>query len=72
MNAATGTTRLALLANVGTLVNNVTRGSGGNLVGPLPSNLFSHSDQQTEWQSAMPAPIPGKAVVGGWHLAPIR
>jgi uncharacterized protein (DUF1501 family) len=60
----TTTTRLAMLANVGTLVNKVTRGSNGNLNGPLPSNLFSHSDQQTEWQNANPAATSG--VVGGW------
>ena len=61
---ATNTTRLALLANVGTLVNTVTRASNGSLNGPLPSNLFSHSDQQTEWQNANPAAASG--VVGGW------
>ncbi len=61
---ATNTTRLALLANVGTLVNTVTRASNGNLNGALPSNLFSHSDQQTEWQNANPGAKSG--VVGGW------
>jgi uncharacterized protein (DUF1501 family) len=60
----TNTTRLALLANVGPLVNNVTRASNGSLNGALPSNLFSHADQQTEWQNANPAAASG--VVGGW------
>ena len=49
--------RLAVLANVGTLVQTVPRGSNGlpqlNSV-PLPVNLYSHSDQQNEWQNAMP------------------
>ena len=49
--------RLALLANVGTLVQAVPRGSNGlpqlSAV-PLPVNLYSHSDQQTEWQNAVP------------------
>jgi len=46
--------RLAMVANVGTLVNPVSRASNGNLNGSLPVNLFSHSDQQTEWQNGMP------------------
>jgi len=49
--------RLALVANVGTLIQPVPRGSNGlpelNIV-PLPVNLYSHSDQQTEWQNAVP------------------
>jgi uncharacterized protein (DUF1501 family) len=49
--------RLALLVNVGTLVQPVPRGSNGrpqlNAV-PLPANLYSHSDQQAEWQTALP------------------
>lgn len=63
-DATTNTTRLALVANVGTLVNTVTRGSNGSLTGPLPVNLFSHSDQQTECQNANPAGASG--VIGGW------
>ena len=49
--------RLAVLANVGTLVQTVPQGSNGlpNLTSvPLPVNLYSHSDQQNEWQNAMP------------------
>ena len=49
--------RLALLVNVGTLLQPVPRDSNGmpnlNAV-PLPVNLYSHSDQQKEWQSALP------------------
>lgn len=49
--------RLALLVNVGTLVQPVPRGSSGRpqlSSVPLPVNLYSHSDQQTEWQNAAP------------------
>src|SRR5271157_4498468 len=49
--------RLALVADVGTLVQPVPRGSNGmpqlSSV-PLPVNLYSHSDQQNEWQNAVP------------------
>jgi len=49
--------RLALVANVGTLVQPVGRDSKTGmpqLAGtPLPVNLYSHSDQQTAWQTAM-------------------
>jgi len=49
--------RLAIMMNVGTLLQTVPRGSNGlpqlSAV-PLPVNLYSHSDQQTEWQGAMP------------------
>jgi len=49
--------RLALLANVGTLVQPVPRSSNGaaqfNSVA-LPLNLYSHADQQNEWQNGVP------------------
>jgi uncharacterized protein (DUF1501 family) len=49
--------RLALLANVGTLVQPVPRGSNGmpelNAV-TLPLNLYSHADQQSAWQNGVP------------------
>ena len=44
--------QVAFLANVGTLAQPVTRAqymAGGPT---LPINLFSHSDQQTQWQTA--------------------
>ena len=44
--------QVAILANVGTLAQPVTRAqymAGGPT---LPINLFSHSDQQTQWQTA--------------------
>ena len=59
------TKRLAILVNVGTLVQPVPRGSNGmpqlNSV-PLPVNLYSHSDQQNEWQNA----VPQGGVTTGW------
>jgi uncharacterized protein (DUF1501 family) len=59
------TKRLAILVNVGTLVQPVPRGSNGmpqlNAV-PLPVNLYSHSDQQNEWQNA----VPQGGVSTGW------
>ncbi len=45
--------RLAIMANVGMLVRPTTRDqyrSGAQ----VPSNLFSHSDQTSQWQTAMP------------------
>lgn len=49
--------RLAIMMNVGTLLQPVPRGSNGlpqlNAV-PLPLNLYSHSDQQVQWQDATP------------------
>jgi len=46
--------RLAAVANVGMLVRPTTRAQylAGSV--PVPTNLFSHSDQQLQWQSASP------------------
>ena len=49
--------RLAIMMNVGTLLQPVPRGSNGlpQLTSvPLPVNLYSHSDQQVQWQDATP------------------
>jgi uncharacterized protein (DUF1501 family) len=49
--------RLAIMMNVGTLLQQVPRGSNGlpelGAV-PLPLNLYSHSDQQIAWQDSTP------------------
>lgn len=45
---------LAVVSNVGTLVKPVTRSDYLSRTAALPSNLFSHLDQQTEWQTASP------------------
>ena len=42
---------LAVLANVGTLVHPTSRTTYQQNQVPVPQNLFSHSDQQGEWQS---------------------
>ncbi|MFN7922475.1 MAG: DUF1501 domain-containing protein [Bryobacteraceae bacterium] len=53
---------LALVANVGMLVRPVTRDEYLQRSKPVPSNLFSHSDQTAQWQNA--APLGG--VTTGW------
>jgi len=56
-----GSGQLALLANTGTLVQPTTLAqylSGAN----LPPQLFSHIDQQTQWQSS----VPDKPFTTGW------
>jgi uncharacterized protein (DUF1501 family) len=48
---ATG--KLAMLANVGTLVVPTTRAQYEARSVPLPAQLFSHNDQQVQWQSSV-------------------
>jgi uncharacterized protein (DUF1501 family) len=56
--------RLAWVANVGTLVQPTTRAK--YLAGsPVPDNLFSHSDQQYQWQTATTAISPNPSGWGG-------
>ena len=43
---------VAVLTNVGTLVNPLTQAQYKNQTAQVPQNLFSHLDQQTEWQTA--------------------
>jgi uncharacterized protein (DUF1501 family) len=52
---------LAVVANVGTLVQPTTQATYRAFQN-LPENLFSHSDQQDQWQSAQLAGTP----VSGW------
>jgi len=52
---------LAVLANVGTLVQPTTKAQY-QAYQNLPENLYSHSDQQDQWQSAQLAGTP----VSGW------
>lgn len=42
--------RLALIANVGNLIVPTTRGQYEDKSVPLPAQLFSHSDQEIQWQ----------------------
>ena len=44
--------KAALVANVGPLVVPTTKAQWEARSVPLPDNLFSHSDQQSQWQSA--------------------
>ena len=43
--------RLAVLANVGTLVQPVTKSQYQAKSVPVPTSLFSHNDQQSTWQA---------------------
>jgi uncharacterized protein (DUF1501 family) len=46
--------RLAVLANVGTLIQPTTKAQYVARSVSLPVNLFSHNDQQSEWQAGAP------------------
>ena len=46
--------RLALLTNVGTLVEPTTKAQYNARTVKLPPQLFSHNDQQVQWQSSVP------------------
>jgi len=54
--------KAALLANVGTLVQPTTQAQYLARSVPLPSQLFSHNDQQVQWQSS----IPDRPFTTGW------
>lgn len=45
---------LAVVANVGSLVQPMTRAQYQAQSMPVPVNLFSHSDQQIQWQTSVP------------------
>ena len=44
---------LAVVANVGSLVQPLTRAQYQAAQSPLPLNLFSHADQQLQWQTSI-------------------
>ena len=54
--------RLAVVANLGTLVEPTTLSQFRNGSVVLPAGLFSHSDQQMSWQTS----IPGERSAIGW------
>lgn len=57
--------RVTLVANVGTLVQPVPRTTKPNFTGiQVPNNLYSHSDQQSEWQNL--AVLGGPNAGSGW------
>ena len=49
-----GQGNLALIANTGTLTYPTTLAEYSSGKGNLPPQLFSHADQQTQWQSSIP------------------
>src|SRR5437868_2693637 len=55
--------KLGVVANVGPIVKPTTRTQYLNNQVTVPSNLFSHSDQTSEWQTA--APLGGTTGWGG-------
>jgi len=60
--------KMAVVCNVGPLVEPTDRSSYMNRTVHLPVNLFSHSDQQNEWQTSISDPlrIPSGSGGGGW------
>lgn len=57
-----GSGRAALIGNVGTLVYPTTKDQYTRGTVPLPPQLFSHSDQQVQWQHS----VPDKPTNTGW------
>ena len=55
------TNRLAVMLNVGTLVQPTTKAQYTAKSVPLPPKLFSHNDQQSVWQSSAP-----EGAASGW------
>ena len=56
--------KAAAIANVGPLITPTTKAQYSARSVPLPLNLFSHSDQQAQWQSAI-YNSPGRSGWGG-------
>jgi uncharacterized protein (DUF1501 family) len=54
--------KLALVANVGTLVERTTKAQYTGSSARLPRGLYSHSDQQQQWQTS----VPTDSVMLGW------
>ncbi len=55
--------KLAVMANVGTLAVPTTKAQFTSKSVPLPNSLFSHNDQQVQWQSSLPD---SKLFTSGW------
>jgi len=53
--------RLAVVLNVGTLIQPTSKTNYGNRSVPLPPKLFSHNDQQSFWQACNP-----EGATSGW------
>ncbi len=52
MEALYNAGKLAILTNVGPLLATLTKAQYAANSAPIPTNLFSHADQQTQWQTA--------------------
>ena len=52
-----GEGKLAIVRNLGPLIQPVSKSSYENSVVQLPPQLFSHHDQQQYWQTALPNPV---------------
>jgi uncharacterized protein (DUF1501 family) len=61
LKAVFDTGRLAVLLNVGTLIQPTTLAQYTAKSVPLPPKLFSHNDQQSVWQSSLP-----EGATSGW------
>jgi uncharacterized protein (DUF1501 family) len=53
--------KLAVMLNVGTLIEPTTKTQYTNKTVKLPPKLFSHNDQQSTWQSSLP-----EGAISGW------
>jgi uncharacterized protein (DUF1501 family) len=53
LNALFAQGKLGIVANVGTLAAPTTKAQYQNKSVPLPASLFSHNDQQVQWQSSV-------------------
>ena len=62
MQSLYGQGKAAMIFNVGTLVRPTTKTQYQNGSVPLPRNLYSHSDQQQQWQTSNPTVAGGT----GW------
>ncbi|WP_223789415.1 DUF1501 domain-containing protein [Marinicella meishanensis] len=54
--------RAALVSNIGSLAYPITQEEYNNGSVPIPPNLFSHSDQQVQWQTS----VADQASLSGW------
>src|SRR5690606_26858754 len=54
--------RVAVIANVGTLIEPVTSAAIESGAARLPLGLFSHSDQMEQWQTS----VPQQRAATGW------
>jgi uncharacterized protein (DUF1501 family) len=58
--------KMAVVCNVGPLVEPTTRDAYIHGTAHVPVNLFSHSDQQNEWQTSIADPSKVPPAGGGW------